>query len=80
MTQVSLGVRIHGAGWVLDEAALKKAVLDYKVGSHTKCHQSCLTVDPVAYGHHPDPDEAKKSRLKIPVIYGLDGMHGRPIR
>ncbi len=22
-------------------------------------------------------DEAKKSRLKIPVIYGLDGMHGQ---
>src|SRR5882757_7639499 len=45
MTQVSLGVVSTAQDGVLDEAALKKAVLDYKVGSILNVTNHALTVD-----------------------------------
>ncbi|HZE83287.1 MAG TPA: glycoside hydrolase family 3 N-terminal domain-containing protein, partial [Puia sp.] len=77
MTQVSLGVVSTAQDGVLDEAALKKAVLDYKVGSILNVTNHALTVDQWRAVITRIQDEAKKSRLKIPVIYGLDGMHGQ---
>jgi beta-glucosidase len=81
MTQVSLGVVAKGGGanedGSLDPEALKHAVLDYKVGSILNTTAHALSVEKWRAVQTEIQDEAKKSRLKIPVIYGLDGMHGQ---
>ncbi len=77
MTQVTLGVVGTQTDGELNAAALKKAVADYKVGSILNVTNHALTV---AQWHKlltEIADEANKTRLKIPVIYGLDGIHGQ---
>ncbi len=81
MTQVTLGVVAKGGGGnedgSLDPEALRHAVLDYKVGSILNTTAHALSVEKWRAVQTEIQDEAKKSRLKIPVIYGLDGMHGQ---
>jgi beta-glucosidase len=81
MTQVTLGVVAKGGGGnedgSLDPEALKHAVLDYKVGSILNTTAHALSAEKWRAVQTEIQDEAKKSRLKIPVIYGLDGMHGQ---
>jgi beta-glucosidase len=81
MTQVTMGVVAKGGGGnedgSLDPDALKHAVLDYKVGSILNTTAHALSVEKWRAVQTEIQDEAKKSRLKIPVIYGLDGMHGQ---
>jgi beta-glucosidase len=81
MTQVTLAVVAKG-GWSnedgsLDPEALRHAVLDYKVGSILKTTAHALPVEKWRAVQTEIQDEAKKTRLKIPIIYGLDGMHGQ---
>jgi beta-glucosidase len=81
MTQVTLAV-VAKNGWgnddgTLDPAALKRAVQDYKVGSILNTTAHALSVERWRTVQTEIQDEAKRSRLKIPVIYGLDGMHGQ---
>jgi beta-glucosidase len=81
MTQVTMGVVAKGGGGnedgSLDPEALRHAVLDYKVGSILNTTTHALSVEKWRAVQTEIQDEAKKSRLKIPVIYGLDGMHGQ---
>jgi len=77
MTQVTLGVVAAPEDGVLDPAALAKAVLNYKVGSILNVTNHALTVEQWHTILTQIQDEAKKTRLKIPVIYGLDGIHGQ---
>jgi beta-glucosidase len=77
MTQVTLGVVATAQDGVLDPAALKTAVTDYKVGSIINVTNHALTVQQWHTVLTQIQDEAKKTRLKIPVIYGLDGIHGQ---
>jgi beta-glucosidase len=77
MTQVALAVISDPGDGILNAAALKKAVDDYKVGSILNVTNHALTVDQWHTVITQIQDEAKKTRLKIPVIYGLDGMHGQ---
>ena len=77
MTQVTLGVVCTPQDGVLDPEALKKAILDYKVGSILNVTNHALTVDQWHQVQTQIQDEAKKTRLQIPVIYGLDGIHGQ---
>lgn len=81
MTQVTLGVVAKGGGGnedgALDPEALKKAVLDYKVGSILNTTAHAFSVQAWRQMQTTIQDEAKKSRLKIPVLYGLDGIHGQ---
>src|SRR5579872_2641244 len=77
MTQVTLGVVSTAEDGVLDPAALKKAVQDYKVGSILNVTDHALTAQQWHAVIRQIQDEAKKTRLKIPVIYGLDGIHGQ---
>jgi len=81
MTQVTLGVVAKGGGGnedgSLDPEALKHAIRDYKVGSILNTTAHALSVEKWRAVQTEIQDEAKKSRLKIPVIYGLDGMHGQ---
>jgi beta-glucosidase len=62
---------------VLNPAALTKAIQDYKVGSILNVTNHALTVDQWRHIQTQIQDEARKSRLKIPIIYGLDGIHGQ---
>ncbi|HSZ33370.1 MAG TPA: glycoside hydrolase family 3 N-terminal domain-containing protein [Puia sp.] len=81
MTQVTLGVVAKGGGGnedgSLDPQALQHAILDYKVGSILNTTAHALSVEKWRQVQTEIQDEAKKSRLKIPVLYGLDGMHGQ---
>ena len=77
MTQVTLGVVGTPEDGVLDPAALTKAIRDYKVGSILNVTNHALTVDQWRHVQTEIQDEARKTRLKIPIIYGLDGIHGQ---
>lgn len=77
MTQVTLGVVSTAADGVLDPVALKKAVNNYSVGSILNVTNHALTVEQWRTVQTQIQDEAKLTRLKIPVIYGLDGIHGQ---
>jgi len=77
MTQVTLGVVSTPQDGVLDPKALTNAVVNYKVGSILNATNHALTVDQWHTVIRQIQDEAGKTRLKIPVIYGLDGIHGQ---
>ncbi len=77
MTQVTLGVVCTPQDGVLDTAALRKAVVDYKVGSILNVTGHALTVDQWHTVITQIQDEEKNTRLNIPIIYGLDGIHGQ---
>jgi len=81
MTQVTIAVIAKG-GWGdrdgnIDPVALKKAVIDHHIGSVLNVNAHGFTVDKWQSIITQIQDEAKNTRLKIPVIYGLDGMHGQ---
>jgi beta-glucosidase len=61
----------------LDAAALKKAIEDYKVGSILNTTAHAFDVSTWHNIITQIQDETKNTRLKIPVIYGLDGIHGQ---
>jgi len=81
MTQVTHAVIAKG-GWSnedgsLDPVALKNAVVNHKIGSIINVTAHAL---PDAQWRNiitQIQDEVKNTRLKIPVIYGLDGIHGQ---
>ncbi len=81
MTQVTLAVVAKGA-WAnedgtLDAALLKKAVVDYKVGSMLNTTAHALSVQTWGKIITQIQDETKNTRLKIPILYGLDAIHGQ---
>lgn len=81
MTQVTFAVIAKG-GWgnqdgSVDPAALKKAVVDHKVGSILNTTAHALSVATWRQVMTQIQDEVKNTRLKIPVIYGLDAIHGQ---
>lgn len=81
MTQLTMAVFAQN-GWAnqdgaIDPAALKKAVLDYKVGSLLNTTAHALSRDTWEKVQRQIQDEAMKTRLKIPVLYGLDAIHGQ---
>jgi beta-glucosidase len=77
MTQVTLGVVCTPQDGVLDTAKLRDAVVNHKVGSILNVTGHALTVDQWHTVITQIQDETKNARLKIPVIYGLDGIHGQ---
>jgi beta-glucosidase len=77
MTQVTLGLVATAQDGILDPVALKKAIADYKVGSILNVQAHALTVDQWHTVITQIQDEARKTRLKIPILYGLDGIHGQ---
>lgn len=81
MTQVTLAVVAKG-GWAnqdgsLDPVALKKAIEDYHVGSILNVTAHAVDVDTWRSTITQMQDATKNTRLKIPIIYGLDGIHGQ---
>jgi beta-glucosidase len=81
MTQVTLAVIAKG-GWAntdgtLDPALLKAAIQKYHVGSMLNTTAHALDVDTWRNMIKEIQDETKNTPLKIPVIYGLDAIHGQ---
>jgi len=77
MTQITLGVIATNKDGVLDKDSLKKAIQNYKVGSILNVTNHALSVEQWNKLLIEIADEANKTRLKIPVLYGLDGIHGQ---
>lgn len=81
MTQVTLAVFAKG-GWAntdgeLDPALLKAAIQKYHVGSMLNTTAHALDVDTWRKIIREIQDETKNTALKIPVLYGLDAIHGQ---
>ncbi|MES1219493.1 MAG: glycoside hydrolase family 3 N-terminal domain-containing protein, partial [Bacteroidota bacterium] len=77
MTQVTLGVVSTQQDGVMNPVALKNAIVNYKVGSILNVTGHALTVDQWHTVLTQMQDEVKNTRLKIPIVYGLDGIHGQ---
>jgi beta-glucosidase len=81
MTQVTLAVFAKG-GWAntdgsLDPEKLKEAIQKYKVGSMLNTTAHALDLATWHKVIKEIQDEALNTKLKIPVLYGLDAIHGQ---
>ncbi len=82
MTQVTLDVICEGEPYNLKSPLaismpkLKKAVIDYKVGSILNTGISANTQQRWHEIINAIQDAAKDTKLKIPVLYGIDAIHG----
>ena len=78
MTQVTLD-EVSKAGYSkheIDPEKLKEAIQKYHVGSILNVMGAAYTREHWHEVISAIQDEAAKSRLKIPVIYGIDAIHG----
>ena len=62
--------------WHDDPVKLKKVIEDYKVGSILNVNGHALSIDKWHTMIGQIQTSATKTRLKIPVIYGIDSIHG----
>jgi beta-glucosidase len=78
MTQLELSMITSGIDQnvQIDPAKLHKAILDYGVGSILNVNLQALPAQKWQEIIRAIQDEAQKTRLKIPVLYGLDTIHG----
>src|ERR1043166_4615427 len=78
MTQLAIGMVAEGQDQTIqiDPAKLDKAIGHYGVGSILNIHEQALTVDKWHEIIGQIQTAARKTRLGIPVIYGIDSIHG----
>jgi beta-glucosidase len=78
MTQLEIGTVCDGSNQSLkiNPAKLEKALVQYGVGSILNVSGEALTLDKWHEIIGQIQETAKKARLKIPVIYGIDSVHG----
>src|SRR2546425_11157533 len=79
MTQLAIGMIATGQDQTIqiDPAKLDKAIVRYGVGSILNVHEQALTVDKWhEIINQIQISATKKTRLGIPVIYGIDSIHG----
>ncbi len=79
MTQLAIGMIITGRDQdaKIDQAKLEKAIVKYGVGSILNVSDQALTLDTWHEIISQIQDVAvKKTRLGIPMIYGIDSIHG----
>src|SRR5947199_10195345 len=78
MTQLAIGMIASGQDQTIqiDSAKLDKAIAHYGVGSILNVHEQALTVDKWHEIIGEIQTAAKKTRIGIPVIYGIDSIHG----
>ncbi|HVF22340.1 MAG TPA: glycoside hydrolase family 3 N-terminal domain-containing protein [Pyrinomonadaceae bacterium] len=78
MTQLAIGMIANGADQSIkiDPAKLDKAIAKYGVGSILNVSDQALSIDRWHEIIGQIQDAAKKTRLGIPVIYGIDSIHG----
>ncbi len=78
MTQLEIGQITSGgdSNINIDAAKLEKAVVQYKVGSILNVNGHALSVDKWHEIIGAIQASAMKTKMKIPVIYGIDSIHG----
>lgn len=78
MTQVEIGVvsKSNVPNNQIDPAKLADAIMKYHVGSILNVQGAAFTREHWHEIISSIQEEAAKSRLKIPVIYGIDAIHG----
>ncbi|HEU0252028.1 MAG TPA: glycoside hydrolase family 3 N-terminal domain-containing protein, partial [Pyrinomonadaceae bacterium] len=78
MTQLTIGMIVNGRDQdvKVDPAKLEKAIVKYGVGSILNVSDQALTIDRWHEIIGEIQAAAKKTRLGIPVIYGIDSIHG----
>jgi len=78
MTQLEIGLVTSGSDQnvAIDPAKVEKAIAQYKVGSILNVNGQALSVDKWHDIIGALQDAAQRTRLKIPVIYGIDSIHG----
>src|ERR1051325_1685888 len=78
MTQLAIGMITTGQDQTIqiDPAKLDKAIAHYGVGSILNVHEQALTADKWHEILGQIQTAAKKTRLGIPVLYGIDSIHG----
>lgn len=78
MTQLTLEMIVsgHDQSVQIDPAKLQKAIGKYGVGSILNCYNQALTPGKWQDIITQIQTAAKKTRLGIPVIYGIDSIHG----
>jgi beta-glucosidase len=78
MTQLEIGMIARGRGQSLqiDPVKLEKAVVKYGVGSILNVADEALPVEKWHDIIRQIQEAAAKTRLHIPVIYGIDTIHG----
>ncbi len=78
MTQLEIGMITDGSGDAIHiaPAKLRKAVVDYGVGAMLNVKDAPLTPAKWHEIVRAIQDMAGQTRLKIPVVYGLDTIHG----
>src|SRR5436189_2229240 len=78
MTQLEIGMITKGDGdnIQIDNEKLEKAVVKYGSGSILNVKDQALSVDKWHEIIRAIQEASKRTRLKIPVIYGVDSIHG----
>src|SRR5688572_15343742 len=78
MTQLTLEMIVsgHDQSIQIDPDKLQKAIAKYGVGSILNCYNQALTPEKWQDIITQIQTAAKKTRLGIPVIYGIDSVHG----
>jgi len=78
MTQLEIGMISDGQGQSIriNSEKLRKAVGEYGVGSILNVNDEALPAEKWHEIIRAIQEEAKKSRLQIPVLYGIDTIHG----
>ena len=78
MTQLQIAMVTSGEDQSIhiDPAKLDKAVVKYGVGSILNVNSQALTVDKWREIIGQIQQASQKTRLKIPVLYGIDSIHG----
>src|SRR5437660_9290834 len=78
MTQLEIGMVTDGidAGLRINPAKLHKAVVEYGVGSILNVKDLALPVEKWQELISAIQKAASETRLKIPVLYGIDTIHG----
>lgn len=78
MTELEIGMVSNGKGakTKIDAAKLEKAIGKYGVGSIINVTDECFTIDEWHEIIGQIQESAQRTRLKIPVLYGIDSIHG----
>ena len=78
MTQLEIGMISDGQGQSIriNSDKLHKAVGEYGVGSILNVNDEALTAEKWHEIIRAIQEQAKKSRLQIPVLYGIETIHG----
>jgi beta-glucosidase len=78
MTQLQIGMVTTGANQTIriDPAKLEKAIVKYGVGSILNVQEQALSVDAWHDIIRQIQEASQRTRLKVPVIYGIDSIHG----